>query len=194
MVWSNLSISLHIGGGDGGGGQAMPPSQLLWKPLGSYFSNIVKVSKNTLTELLTCEIFQTPINIIHICYVFYFYFSHCIANVAPPPLFELAPPLPEPTSGHSYGIAQMQCCNCLHSHNYAQQNSLKSGCGTHFNCESLCLQSRGKDLQLKQVPRPLFSGFWVIVWVQASVTLRLDGMVGFILDRHTVTMTCSMDI
>ena len=56
------------------------------KPVGSYFSNIVKVSKNTLSALLMCEIFpggKAPRPLKHLL-CFNFHFSHSITNVGLP--------------------------------------------------------------------------------------------------------------
>jgi len=49
------------------------------------------VSKNTLSEFPTCE--TLILNSIHICYVFYFHFSHSMANVGPHTLWTAPSPL-----------------------------------------------------------------------------------------------------
>ena len=50
------------------------------KTVGSYFSNIVEVSKKRLSELLKCEIF-TPLISFTFAMCFNFHFSHSIAIV-----------------------------------------------------------------------------------------------------------------
>ena len=65
----------------------------------------------------------------------------------------------------------------LHSHNYAlQNNSLKSGGGTCFICESSPYDWRCKDLWLQWVPCPLLASYFAARnW--ASAILRLSGTV-----------------
>ena len=70
---------------------AMLIEQSTTKTVGSYFSNIVEVSKNRLSELLKCEIF-TPLISFTFAMCFNFHFSHSIAIVGSTILYPAPPP------------------------------------------------------------------------------------------------------
>ena len=61
------------------------------------------------------------------------------------------------------------------------ENSLKSGCGTHFDQECFSPWFETWRLVIKLDAKPLFSKLHVIALVLISATLRLDGTVHFII-------------